>query len=300
MNRFACVLALITLLLAGPVAGVEVLPGDPLFDLQSKVFAVIDLQWKLADGLSRGDAPETGLEAFGKATNELSSAMRQALQADDQKALDFLRSLWKSLDTGARQAVFPALQQTRAGLVAGDNAAAELNRFAEYFPGYGYPEPGYTYRRGREIEREAKGVTYQQEEHSLTTHKVFDLTVNLDILNLFKKWLSGGLLRSLTVRDSGYVTYNGQPMLVFHITLETTQTVVTKANRKYEVNKVWFELLRSKGSGWGSSGSWEACGKTYQILQEITGEVVVTQVSLPGAGGPPSPVPTAPRLVALR
>jgi hypothetical protein len=66
-------------------------------------------------------------------------------------------------------------------------------------------------------------------------------------------------------------------MIVCNVTFQRIKSIVTKTNRKFEINKVWFELLRAESSFW-SDGDWEYVGKTYEILQEPTGEAVVTSI----------------------
>jgi len=284
MRKWLMVVALFALVCSAPVLAFEPVAQDHrLFDLQTRIFRVVDLNWRAAEALVDGseEAHDRALAAFERETKDLGTALSEAVAGNDHEALDLAGSIWRSLDVGARRALHPALGMVRVA------AADSRGGFNDYFPGYGYPEPGYKYRRGLEIEREEKGTTWQYEEHTLTTNKKFDLTVTLDVLGILKKWLSGGILKSLHVREYGNGYYNNQPMIVAHVSLETSETVATRANRKYDVTKVWFELLRSKDAGWHNSGTWEKCGKTYEIMQDPTGEVITTGAQLPGQPGQP-------------
>ena len=278
-------------------------PQDRLFGLQNQVFQVVDQQWRVSDLLNAaqenpGNAAALAAyekEAAALAANEkaLGKTISQALTANDHQALDLVGSIYRSLDAGARNALFPAVQNARAEAAAD---APALTRLGDYFPGYGYPEPGYKYRRGRELSREDKGTTWQYEEHTISSSKNIKLTVTLDVLGILKGLFGLGKIGNLVIGRE-YNSYMGNgAVIVVDVSFSTAQTIFTRANRKYEVAKVWFELQRSKSS-WSNSGTWETVGKTYQIMMDPTGEAVTTEVGegsapIPGTPAPaPAPAP---------
>lgn len=272
--------------------------NDPLFGVQNQVFHVVDQQWRVNELLLKAQTNSSDLAALeayekeadllSKNENALGKTISQALSNNDTKTLDLVGSIYRSLGIGARNAIFPALQTARAE-AAGD--AVAMTRMGDYFPGYGYPEPGYKYRRGLEVSREDKGTTWQYEEHTISTSKSIKLTVTIDVLGILKSLLHLGKIGDLVVGREYNSYYNGAPMIVVDVTFSTAQTIFTKANRKYEVNKVWFELQRSSDAGWHNAGTWETVGKTYQIMMDPTGEAVTTEVHDTPV---PTPAPTIP------
>ncbi|MFZ2956028.1 MAG: hypothetical protein WA705_03930 [Candidatus Ozemobacteraceae bacterium] len=281
-------------------------PEDRLFGLQNQVFQIIDQQWRVNDLLVQAQANPAdvaALEAYEKAAGQLEKndkdlgrVITKALAEKDNQTLDLVSSIFRTLDTGARQAIFPALQMARA---ESEMTLVAKKGFSEYFPGYGYPEPGFKYRRGRETSREYKGTTWQFEEHTIATSKSVRLTVTLDVLGILKSLFSLGKIGSLVVGREFQSSYNGTPMIVVEVAFSTSETIFTRTNRKYDVNKVWFELLRSSDAGWNNNnGTWEAVGNTYQIMMDPTGEAVTTQVELPGQNPTPAPTPAPAPILA--
>lgn len=65
------------------------------------------------------------------------------------------------------------------------------------------------------------------------------------------------------------------------VSFQASQNIVIKAKRRFEVNKIWFELLRAKGDPWWTTTPWEVCGRTYEIVNEPTGDVDVFGVHRP-------------------
>lgn len=273
-------------------------PADRLFGLQNQVFQVIDQHWRVNDLLGQAQATPkdvAALKAYEQAAgklekngHDLGKVVIKALAEKDHQTLDLVGSIFRSLETGARQAIFPVLQMAR---VETEMNTVAKNTFAEYFPGYGYPEPGFKYRRGHETSREYKGTTWQFEEHTIATSRSVKLTVTIDVLGILKQLFSLGKIGGLIIGQEHTSYYNGAPMIVVEVAFSTSETIFTRANRKYDVNKVWFELLRSSDAGWNNNGTWKAVGKTYQIMMDPTGEAVTTQVELPGQNPAPTPAP---------
>lgn len=296
MNNWLKMVALFLVVSVGPAFAFDgVWSGDPLFELQNRVFRVIDLQWRVNDLMAVAQ-PADGDKAYDAAVRqlqadnaELGRTVAHALEVKDRQVLEFVADVYGSLDAGARRALFPALQAARAD---GEAATIDRNAFSEYFPGYGYPEPGYKYRRGREIEREEKGATWQYEEHTISTSKSVKLTVSIDVLGILKSLLGLGKITRLVVGREYTSYYNGTPMIVVDVAFTAAETIFTKTNRKYDVSKVWFELLRSNDAGWHNSGTWEVVGKTFQIMMDPTGETITTEVQIPG-GSSPTPLTAA-------
>jgi len=268
-----------------------VAPDHKSFRYQTLVFNNVHQFWVVnelyAQMAQQGEATDKNVvdkynqacEIYQKQSAELGRVILSTLD-DNREIISLVSDIYKSFDTNSRVALYPALNVVFQAVVAEWRGPLTEAEFREYFPGYGYTEPGFKYRKGREIDREYKGQTWQSEEQSVTTTWNVELTVTLDVLNILKGWLSGGIIKNLVVKEQTTTSMGGgEPMIVFKVTFQLVKAIVTKTNRKFEVNKIWFELLRAKSSGY-STGPWEVCGKTYEIVHEPTGEDIVTNVSV--------------------
>lgn len=151
---------------------------------------------------------------------------------------------------------------------------SEENFRAEYFPGYGYAEPGYKYRKGRELEAIHLNAYWQDEEKMIETAKHFKGVIDIKV--------GAGL------RDSGNVTnyvelsppfkldVGGHFIMAVEASFDTTEKLTTVARKKYATTKVWFELFRHKTFG----SEWELCGKTFEMQELFTNEEVIAQVKI--------------------
>ncbi len=263
-----------------------VLPGDKLFPVQERIFRAISNYWLVQETYNQyGSNPTQENEtAWNKAIKShtdlcvrLGKDVLLSIKKNQYSQVEMLSEIYKSLPTGARVALYPALGYMKVEIVQENQKYLTEEKFREYFPGYGYTEPGYKYRKGRELEREYKGVTWQSEEHSISTTWNVNLTISIDLLNILSGLVTGGAIKDLKVGEQYNMNVGGQPMIVCNVSFQRIKSIVTKTNRKFEINKVWFELLRAKSSFW-SEGAWEVTGKTYEILQEPTGEAVVTGI----------------------
>lgn len=262
-------------------------PDHKNFKTQTQVFNVVHQFWTVNElfyQISVNHTPDLeeqylkASEIYEKQSLEMGKLLLSTLEDRNREVVEVVSEIYKSFDPISRMALYPAIGYLRVAIVQDPRAPLTQQEFKEYFPGYGYGEPGYKYRKGREIDREPKGCTWQQEETSITTTWNVELVVTLDILNILAGWATGGIIKDLQVGPQETVNVNGTPMIVCKVSFTRVKAITTKTNRKFEVNKIWFELMRAKVSGW-STGPWELCGKTYEILHEPTGEEVVIGIS---------------------
>lgn len=143
----------------------------------------------------------------------------------------------------------------------------------EYFPGYGYSEPGYIYRRGRELDNEFLYARWEDEEKTFAQNKVYEFTVELKLVAELKIKFP-----ELEVLKEFGVEIGGNFVMCAKVKFETNKTFSVKTKKKYGEYKKWFELLRAKKTMW-SEPQWELTGKTYQHFTEPTGEEVATSIN---------------------
>ncbi|HNX76138.1 MAG TPA: hypothetical protein PLM07_02795 [Candidatus Rifleibacterium sp.] len=287
-KKIFVILVLFAALISGQAFAFEgVLPGNPLYKPQQRIFAAIADYWQVQELFVKyieNQTPEAeqqwnkAIESHTQNCVEIGKRVMLSIKKSHYGQLDMLSDIYKSLPDGARQSLYPTLGYMKFEITHKADDYLTEEKFREYFPGYGYSEPGFKYRKGRELDREEKGVTWVLEEQSITTTWNVSLTVNIDIVKILTGMVTGGAIKDLRVSEPFHMNVGGQPMLVANVSFQRIKAIVTKTNRKFEVNKVWFELLRSKSSSWSNSAVWEACGKTYEILQEPTGESVVTGI----------------------
>jgi hypothetical protein len=262
------------------------LPGDKLYPAQVEVFRTINNYWETQNLYVEYIMEPThenelkwniSSEEYEAQSIKLGKNLVTEMKNKHYGIVQVMSDVYKSLPKPARFALYPTLEFLRVEMAQADFKFLSEEKFREYFPGYGYTEPGYKYRKGRELEREYKGVTWQNEEHSISTTWNVNLTISIDLLNILSGLVTGGAIKNLEVGPQYTMNVGGQPMIVCNVTFQRIKSIVTKTNRKFEINKVWFELLRAESSFW-SDGDWEYVGKTYEILQEPTGEAVVTSI----------------------
>ncbi len=260
-------------------------PGHKHFNVQTQAFQIVRQYWLATELLIEYTKNPTEenmarynacLEIHAKQSSEFAKFLLASLE-ENVESLEAISEIYKSLDPAARRALTTSLGVVKAAVVQQVTTKISPEQFREYFPGYGYTEPGYKYRKGREIDRENKGSTWQSEEQSIQTNFQAELTISLDLLDILKGMAAGGVIKNLKVHQQFEGQMNGQPLLLAKVSFQVIKTITTRTNRKFEVNKIWFELHRAKSNGW-STGDWEICGKTYEIINEPTGEEVVTNV----------------------
>jgi len=259
---------------------------DKLYPTQEKIFNVIAHYWQVQETFNQyglNPSPENeeqwnlAIEEHGKISINVGKEVLSSIKKNQYGQIELMSDIYKSMPVGARAALYRALGYMKVEISHDFSKYLSEEKFREYFPGYGYTEPGYKYRKGRELDREYKGVTWQSEEHSISTTWNVNLTISIDLLNILSGLVTGGAIKNLEVGPQYQMNVGGQPMIVCNVTFQRIKSIVTKTNRKFEINKVWFELLRAKSSIW-SEGAWETVGKTYEIMQEPTGEAVVTGI----------------------
>lgn len=288
--RLKSLVLMLTVLFAGVFGQLFAFDGvdteHPLFNTQQAIFTSIADYWQVQEMFvkyidEQNNETETNWnKAIKSHTNKSVQIGKQVMQSVKKchyGQLELLSDIFKSLPDGAKNALYPALGHMKFEITHKADSFLTEEKFREYFPGYGYSEPGYKYRKGRELDREYRGVRWQLEEHSISSTWNVNLTVSIDLINILTGMVTGGMIKNLQVSEQYTMNVGGQPMIVCNVSFQRINAITTKTNRKLEINKVWFELLRAK-SNWSNNASWEPTGKTYEILEEPTGEEVVTGI----------------------
>jgi len=139
----------------------------------------------------------------------------------------------------------------------------------EYFPGYGYTDPSYIYRKGKEVERKLLQAFWKTEKETVQSTNYMEMTITAELLAKLE-----AQVEFLKIIKLFNIEINGKVVAAAKVSFQVKKTLETECKVKYEKNKVWFELWRAKKTYW-STPQWELCGKTYEFFEEPTGEQVV-------------------------
>ena len=154
-----------------------------------------------------------------------------------------------------------------------DRTDSKLNS-QEYFPGYGYAKPGYTYRKGEELEREFLYAYWKDEVIDEITSMEKELTIELKLLAQLKL-----AIPELIEGVKAEVNIDGTIHQVVKIKVKKELKIHTKQKRKLGVEKAWFKIYEAKKKWWGDL-EWKYAGKTYQHDTAPTGEQVIIEAEV--------------------
>lgn len=155
--------------------------------------------------------------------------------------------------------------------VEGTSMASEKT-LREYFPGYGYSEPGYKYRKGNEISSEFLYARWEDEDRTYSQDKEFELTVELKLVAELKlKFPDLEIIKEFGVEIGETLVYCAK------VKIKTTTSLTFHTKKKYGHYKKWFELFKAEKT-WFSDPVWEKCGTTYVNFVEPTGEEVASSL----------------------
>ncbi|MBI3038086.1 hypothetical protein HYY75_03395, partial [bacterium] len=175
MKKFFGLLVVVFFLCSMPAWSFDgYLPGDKNFDLQCQIFKVVHQSWVVNDLLlqftdnpspEKQNAYNLAFESYKKQSIDLGKLLSENIEEKNIVPVQVTSEIYKSFDAVTKQSLFLALSVLKMEIVHSLKSPLSSEQFREYFPGYGYSEPGYKYRKGKEVGREPKGTTWQQEEH---------------------------------------------------------------------------------------------------------------------------------------
>ncbi len=170
------------------------------------------------------------------------------------------------------------IKKVKEDIISGNKAVLYFSAdefAAEYFPGYGYAEPGYEYRRGKEIESQFLHAYWQEEEKIIETTQHFEGTIDFKLAAELKA--NPGISNYKEHGAPFRIDIGGHIVLVIKVSFGTHTKLTTRSKKKYAATKVWFELLKRKKSII-STTPWENCGKTYEMHDFYTNEEVIAEI----------------------
>ncbi|OQA77973.1 MAG: hypothetical protein BWY32_02153 [bacterium ADurb.Bin243] len=251
-----------------------------------KYWQALDIIYTIEGKAERCDNLVCQYKQLVKQIDEISSELSaHIITKMNKKNLGPLRKFsefYKCKQSWERQPLYsvcePVIKKVKEDMLASGKVSifSSAEDFAaEYFPGYGYAEPGFEYRRGKEIESQFLHAYWQEEEKIIETAQHFEGTID------FKLAAELRVNPNLTgYREHGEpfkIDIGGHIVVVIKVSFDTHTRLTTRSKKKYAATKVWFELLKRKKSVMSSS-QWEVCGKTFEMHDFYTNEEVIADV----------------------
>ncbi|PLX18415.1 MAG: hypothetical protein C0601_05190 [Candidatus Muiribacterium halophilum] len=129
-------------------------------------------------------------------------------------------------------------------------------REQQYIPGYGYTDPDYLYKLGREIKSEHVQDFWKKEKRTFESSKKHKIYVKASVA---AQWTNsgsaGGNIEGFDITGSTNYNVNGQVEDYVEVEITLKETVETYAVIMYEKRKVFFELFKAKKSFWNWLGN---------------------------------------------
>lgn len=195
---------------------------------------------------------------------------RELVQANEwQEFSDF----YKTLDEINKDSLHFVVEGIISEVFYHDRDAAELlkDRSDNYFPGYGYGKPGYTYRKGQELTREHLYAYWQDEEITEENGMEKELLMDMKLVIKLQLALGGEFLEEIGKFE---VLIDEEIHTVVKVKVHKKVTMKTVQKRKFAYEKAWFELWEAQKK-WFGSLDWHLVGKTFQFDRVPTGQDVI-------------------------
>ena len=258
---------------------------EALYILQEYPFKSPEVGNLERDYIEKARSYRTSCEAFN---DEIVNHMREG----SAERLFTFSNIYQAQSDIKKRAFDPAVkmivEKITADSLNGDGALILLipekhrdSMLEDYFPGYGYADPNYLYRKGKEVRRELLHAYWKTEQKTIETTNYMEMTIAVELMASLEAQVD--FLKILKLFE---IEINGKLVAAAKVSFQVRTALVTTCQRKYERNKIWFELYHaSKHYFW--EPIWELCGETYNFFEEPSGEEVVIGSEIV----PPPPIP---------
>jgi hypothetical protein len=250
-------------------------------ELKEEASGLLKKAWQVRELSTKLGESKENREAYNTAHNEFIKTSRDfARELVEKKQWKEFSEFYKELDQVGKQ----GLQFVVEGIIEEAFNNRETTEFSkdktqEYFPGYGYGKPGYTYRKGQEVKREFQYAYWKDEVIEEETSQEKEMTMELSLALKLKVEL-GELLEEVGTFD---IEIDEKITQVMKVKFKKSVKINTKQKRKFAYEKVWFEMWEAKKK-WFGSLDWKLVGKTFQFDQNPTGEAVVMEATVEETG----------------
>ena len=265
-NLFATLLATILL---------TTIYSNPQAEIIQQVKPIHDQAWIVRDNSTRVAESLAEAKVYEKALNDFEELSRQlATKLVESGTWKVFSDYYKTLDPTGKQNLELVVQGIVVALFNSADSRGLNLQAQEYFPGYGYAKPGYTYRKGEEVGREFLYAYWKEEVIDEFTSMEKELTIEVKLLAKLKL-----AIPELIEGVKAEVDIDGTIHEVVKIRVKKELKIHTKQKLKLGVEKIWFKLYEAKKKWWGDL-EWKYAGKTYQHDTVPTGEQVITEAEV--------------------
>lgn len=265
-NLFATLLATILL---------TTIYSNPQAEIIQQVKPIHDQAWIVRDNSTRVAESISEAKVYEKALNDFEELSRQlATKLVESGTWKVFSDYYKTLDPTGKQNLELVVQGIVVALFNSEDSRGLNLQAQEYFPGYGYAKPGYTYRKGEEVGREFLYAYWKEEVIDEFTSMEKELTIEVKLLAKLKL-----AIPELIEGVKAEVDIDGTIHEVVKIRVKKELKIHTKQKLKLGVEKIWFKLYEAKKKWWGDL-EWKYAGKTYQHDTVPTGEQVITEAEV--------------------
>jgi hypothetical protein len=237
--------------------------------LIQKSWEVRELSTRLAESKELRNSYLEEFSTFVKNSRETAKTIVE------EDRIEEFSTFYKSLDDMGKQSLEFVVKAIIELGFENRKAGEEQIRAQDYFPGYGYGKPGYTYRKGQEVDREHLYAYWKDEEIEEETSSEKELTMEISLAMKFKIEL-GEAVQELGKFD---IDIDGKIVEVMKMKVTKSVKIKTKQKRKFSYEKAWFELWEAKKK-WFGDLDWKLAGKTFQFDRFPTGEDVIVEASV--------------------
>ncbi|MDD2715265.1 MAG: hypothetical protein PHW04_05160 [Candidatus Wallbacteria bacterium] len=239
-------------------------------DMDLRVFNMVHQYWNAVDAVYNGqaDKADTALNAVEAEATVIAEEIIAGMEAKDF-------TLYKEFVAIYNQPEIHKAPEMREplNLIAGKIYEYQIARDYTpdtYFPGFGYAEPGFVYRKGEELSREVLSVYWKKIDRILEKGKKFSLQLEVGAAASF-----GGSADVVQTGTPISMNVDGHIKEVVQCEITVKETIHTICTIKFQKVKVFFNLYKAEKSWWGGHGDWSICGKTYEMQDEESGLQVV-------------------------
>ena len=247
----------------------------PQAQMIEKTRAIHEMAWQVRENSNRVATSQEEAKVYQKVLDKFESQSsllaKQLIKAGDWRIFS---DYYKTLDDTGKQNLELVVQGIIGQIFFQEDDGDFKLQSQEYFPGYGYAKPGYTYRRGEELDREFLYAYWKDEVIDEITSMEKELTIEIKLLAQLKL-----AIPELIEGTKADVNIDGVIHEVINIKIRKETKIHTKQKRKLGVEKAWFKLYEAKKKWWGDL-EWKYAGKTYQHDTTPTGEQVILEAQV--------------------
>jgi len=214
-------------------------------------------------------------DSMDEKTHDFVDFMLYYYEKNDVEAIEFFLDEYERLDDVSKRFVYneviSQLKEYEAvqSKISPNSIDVVTTRANQYLPGYGYTDPDYLYKLGRELSSEHVQNFWKKEKRTFensTRHKIYVKA------SVAAEWgnsgNTGGNIEGFEITGSANYDVNGEVEEYVEVEVTLKETVETFAVMMYEKRKVFFEVYKAKLGFflWISNGFdfvWELDGRCF-------------------------------------